>query len=366
MCVIVAQPKGTTLQDDRLSRLWDRNKDGGGFAYIDSDDQLQVVKSMDKDEYIHKFKSARGRNPESDFLLHMRIATHGSVNLDNVHPFRVDEHTVMAHNGIIKIESAKAKSWKPTEGQKLPKYGDDPWDRSDTRIFVEEMLPELPENWLDNPMLVQMVEDFIGGSKLMFVTTNPKLQQSLYILNAKMGTVVDQMWFSNTHGVHPPKVIQASGWKPSASAKKQAKQIGAGSGSKYTKKITATTFLPENLKKDMSSLKTERFLKAKRHAMGLYNDIEFFASLDSWICFDCESEVSDDRYDAGECKCYDLFCTNCSNLPMDCQCQGTDRKLVEFTSLEEIEAVCETSVTGGIDRFMSIQDLSSYDGWSDE
>ena len=62
-----------------------------------------------------------------DMLVHMRIATHGSVCLENNHPFHIDTQTVFAHNGIMPHEfHPPAKS-----------------DLSDTRYFNKVFLQSL-------------------------------------------------------------------------------------------------------------------------------------------------------------------------------------------------------------------------------
>lgn len=167
MCVIVHQPTGQHLDKDTASRLWGTNPDGGGFAFVDDNATLQVVKTMQFGQFWREFETARSSHRGRDFLLHMRIATHGSVDINNVHPFQVDEHTVMAHNGIIHGVADKLSKKDA---------------RSDTLYFVEEVLPRLPETWLDDEYLSDMVTEWIGWSKLMFLTTNPKLNRQVYRL----------------------------------------------------------------------------------------------------------------------------------------------------------------------------------------
>lgn len=167
MCVIVHQPVGKHLDKNTASKLWQTNSDGGGFAFIDDYGELQVHKTMQFGKFWGQFENARSTWTGRDFLLHMRIATHGKVDISNVHPFQVDEHTVMAHNGII---------------HGVTPFLDKEDPRSDTLYFVEEVLPRLPETWLDDPFLTDMVQDWVGWSKLMFLTTNPKLEQRVYRL----------------------------------------------------------------------------------------------------------------------------------------------------------------------------------------
>jgi glutamine amidotransferase len=316
MCVIVNQPIGTTLDRPRAERLWDRNSDGGGFSYIHDDGTIRTKKYMDFSPFWRDYCSAKAQfGAHSDFLLHMRIATHGSVSLDNVHPFDLDDHTVMAHNGVIGFAGAVDKKDK----------------RSDTRIFVEEFLPELPEHWLDNPYLVKMVEEAIGGSKLVFLTTNPGLRKETYILNAKQGTEVDGMWFSNAYGLNEPKPVQQMQWAASwehnvyrspegrwTPAQKHGHRLPLPNKPTETKKtegfkVSADLGYLEAIMDDMKQRRLTNLV--------IHHDLYYVRTTGKLICEGCLREADDDT---GLCECYEMACTYCMNFTVACtdECLG--------------------------------------------
>ena len=334
MCVIIAKPDTAELSEERARRLWSINSDGGGFSYIDNGNRIRIHKSMEFSEFWHKYSSMQGRFPDKFFLLHMRIATHGSVNVDNVHPFRVDEHTVMAHNGVIRcavsyLEAPIEVAYKGVDqkGKAFTRTAKkDPKDRSDTRIFVEEWLPQLPENWLDNPWLVTMVEEFIGASKLVFLTNNPALDKNVYFLNKSSGTTQDGMWFSNTHGVHetrlPTYTTTTTAYKSPYPQPRSKLPMSA---------VTATLLqLPPNIKPfPAGSKEQENSLDRARENKNFNDDILFID--DHWVCMDCATSVIDiTGPEYGECSCYDLFCLNCGALPMDCNCPPRTQNFAMF------------------------------------
>ncbi len=184
MCVIIHQPKGQYIDKETCRKQWLENPDGGGFAFIRDDGQIEVYKSMEWQSYWSEFEQARSANPSRDFLLHMRIATHGSVSIANVHPFASSDLTVMAHNGII---------------HGVPEYEND--DRTDTEVFISDVLPELPHGWQDRPYLVDMVEEWLGWSKLMFLSVDPELEHQVY----RMGDwdTRQGLHYSNLHAFFP-------------------------------------------------------------------------------------------------------------------------------------------------------------------
>ncbi len=116
-------------------------------------------------------------------MFHLRMATHGGVSLDNVHPFPVLEKAkgdpydlYFMHNGIIQI---------PT-----------PAGKSDTRVFAELYLQptlKLAPELLFEGAYQDMVESLIGTSKLLFLDSNGRV--------VRLGSWAekDGCYVSNTH-----------------------------------------------------------------------------------------------------------------------------------------------------------------------
>ena len=88
MCVIASLPRGKNVSNKDLDQMWKRNPDGGGIAWIE-DGKIQVYKTMKLKDFKQKFKEITSKYGDSDILIHMRIATHGSVCLENNHPFHI-------------------------------------------------------------------------------------------------------------------------------------------------------------------------------------------------------------------------------------------------------------------------------------
>jgi glutamine amidotransferase len=90
---------------------------------------------------------------------------------------------VVAHNGILRESAHPAKG--------------DP--RSDTRKFADEILPQQFKR-LDRPGVRYALEQWLGGNKLVILTTDPRYQCYAYILNESAGTWDDAtgLWHSNT------------------------------------------------------------------------------------------------------------------------------------------------------------------------
>ena len=178
MCIAIYKPADKEISDDVLKICYTNNKDGCGFAYINKDHKgikrIKIKKSMDFDVFLKQYKRAIEVNPESPFLIHFRIGTHGVRTNYNCHPFRIDDETVFIHNGVISGVGTDEK-------------------KSDTQLFNDVVLKRLPKGLLTHPTIKFLIEDFIGYSKLITLDING----SVNIYNEKKGEWVDGIWFSN-------------------------------------------------------------------------------------------------------------------------------------------------------------------------
>lgn len=183
MCMLSFYPPGSLVDKDQLAAGARKNRDGYGYAIVSGvgPDHICVGKSMNAHELIEEFiemvEYARRENPQAVALFHSRWGTGGTTNEYNCHPFYMgdgegglDELTVVAHNGVF---------FSPQRFSK-----DEP--RCDTRIFAEEILPEIP--MFDNPDVLPFWEDEIGkGNKVVVLTANPAYRRRAYMLNPTSG-----------------------------------------------------------------------------------------------------------------------------------------------------------------------------------
>jgi len=186
MCIIASVPAGKSIPAEHLSNMWDNNRHGGGIGYIDENNVVQIEKDMTKDGFMKKYEDISRKYGNRDMVVHFRIATAGSVCLDNTHPFRVNKQTVMAHNGI------------------LPDFFDPPKksDLSDTRFMIETLLSRLDMTALDDSWFCDMLDELINSdgypNKLVFLSNDKRLKKDSYIIGEKLGTWDNGIWYSNT------------------------------------------------------------------------------------------------------------------------------------------------------------------------
>ena len=204
MCLLILAKGGSTPSKKSLRIAAKANPDGFGFAIIGTDNRIHRFRSMDIEETITAFFEARKRFPKGHAIFHLRITTHGATNIDNCHPFVINDDVVMGHNGMLPIKEENG--------------------RSDTRIFAEDWLPEIGvKPLLDDPEGVQELEKFIGYSKLAFLNVGDELNKPFYIINEKLGHWKNGVWYSNysyeeplylPSNYKPYTGIYSSGWTP--------------------------------------------------------------------------------------------------------------------------------------------------------
>mgnify|MGYP003346971101 CR=1 FL=1 len=171
MCLlVVCEPNSTPKRED-LHNGACSNPHGFGFS-IDTGTEIITERSMSARKSIDRFLELREQYPNGYAMWHARFATHGSNTVDNCHPFTVgeDPSTYLGHNGVLPVLEYKGLDW------------------SDTRIFATDILPAMGGvSALDNPQLLNMIEDFTTGSKLCVLTVDPRAENQCYIIHEEKG-----------------------------------------------------------------------------------------------------------------------------------------------------------------------------------
>lgn len=180
MCIAILNTK-QTLSKKTLKNCWTANPDGAGFIFT-TFKKLVIFKEMNNfDTFYNEYQKQRNLHPKSNFVIHFRIATSGNIDLTNCHPFTVNENLAFIHNGMIDI---------------VPMYD----IVSDTWTFNEMILKGLQTDFLSNEYLTDMIANFIGYSKLVFLDT----KNVATIINEDLGQWDGDNWFSNSSYIDRP------------------------------------------------------------------------------------------------------------------------------------------------------------------
>ena len=177
MCLLVVQNKNARMLSNEMENADLANPDGIGYCFV-KDRKIMVRKFRKFDKFAIRYeKDISAYGGKSPFIIHFRYATHGeNIGTDNVHPFKVNNGLVFAHNGIISNVSENDQY-------------------SDTQMFNKEVLQKLPEKFLNDTITIKLLSGFTSGSKLAFLDS----KKNVSIINEKLGHWNDEntMWFSN-------------------------------------------------------------------------------------------------------------------------------------------------------------------------
>lgn len=361
MCILMYFSPSAMPIKAHLDVACENNPDGFGYAVM-TRDGIVTGHGMDPDRVIEEFLYVRGENPDDTAMFHARIATQGSVCLDNCHPFQVGYRPLkapgatevqgqmfLAHNGMLPV---------------YPGKGD---DRSDTKLFAEEIfMRRFPH--LDSVKTQKRIEAYLGTSKLVVMTNDPAYRQQAYIFNQKLGVWIDHegtgdIWYSNTsyktYRYSSGSYGAYTGWSWPTT-------VGAASKRRYTFDdyddaawMDSTTrlacaaceyaivycrcigtvkgvYLPYGQVKTPSA--------ATLFTTPVEEDDDPSAE---WTCVTCETVGSIN--DAGECRwCGTMYC--CDRPAIKCQCwdpaSGRLRSKSEIAAIERVSAEVKALTAG--------------------
>lgn len=187
MCIAIYKPKGTKKLDKEVfANCWKKNPDGFGCIY-QKDERAKIFKTLEEKEAEKFFEDIQNDWEVNDIVFHFRITTHWSTSIENCHPFNAYNWFFFVHNGVLRL--------------------DDPFgEKSDTKI-LSELLGDAGD-WIHDEKKVAELAKFCGTSKLIFLSHNERL-----IINEKLGTLDDWVWYSNTSYKAPPQ-LSLDEWKP--------------------------------------------------------------------------------------------------------------------------------------------------------
>ena len=178
MCILIHHPANTAFNDELLNDFYSYNPDGFGAMYVENG-SIVVIKTLGKPAEINTLyrDTLKGR----ECIIHYRMKTHGDIDLDNCHPYKVTDDLWMAHNGILSMGN-------PIDQRK-----------SDTWHFIEYILKPA---MLANPNIIldpdyqAYIEKMIGAAnKFAFLHSSGEI----VVLNYEAGVEHQGAWLSNTY-----------------------------------------------------------------------------------------------------------------------------------------------------------------------
>lgn len=175
MCIAILNKVGT-LPKEYIQNSWDNNYHGAGLAFSDGTRIVTYKTDTNADNFYKKYKKYRKQHPDVPFLIHFRISTHGTISIDNLHPFVINDNVALIHNGMVDLSDHKNTD-----------------NRSDTRFLCEEMLAKMPDGWQHSEGIHRLIEEVGGYSKFVLLD----IDHNYSIIGEDSGHWFEDNWYSN-------------------------------------------------------------------------------------------------------------------------------------------------------------------------
>jgi hypothetical protein len=197
MCLIIHKPAGFVFHETWLRDFYTRNRDGYGFMYSEGG-KLYIHKSLGD---VERFVAAFKLRMDKELLVHLRMRTHGDIDLENCHPYEtltpVEGGPLgavwMMHNGVL------------SHGNTADRTKSDTWHY--IRNTMQPLLRRDPMLLLE-PEFQRLVKADIGsGNKFTFMTS----RGDVVIINREAGSMYEQAWMSNSYAWNAPGRTAYSG-----------------------------------------------------------------------------------------------------------------------------------------------------------
>lgn len=189
MCLLICKPKGKGIPQDYLMDASIQNSDGFGVVWKEKS-KTYIERGLDMNELLLINEQL---HPYSA-MIHLRLATHGKVSIENCHPFEMlGGQFYLAHNGVIDIERPRpdlSDSWH------FAKLVVEPWLQKYPSLFGSRSLERILGPWLSH-------------SKIALFDSQTGAMQ---VLNKDLGTEMKGIWYSNVEFLWKPEIKEGHYW----------------------------------------------------------------------------------------------------------------------------------------------------------
>lgn len=192
MCLIayIKDKENPDFSDANFRTSWSKNPDGLGMMWT-AGDKVETFHSLDMEESLVKYNELKGK--VDHLSIHFRWGTSGTKNIENTHPFKIldlEEDGVdmyMMHNGVISV-------------RETDKTMCDTWHFANNYI---KPLIKKDFHLLFTPEMTDLIENKIGGSKLLFLYNSPKWCGT-HIIHENKGKWLNHkgVWLSNEYSIY--------------------------------------------------------------------------------------------------------------------------------------------------------------------
>ena len=174
-----------------LENVYQNNPDGLGIMFAKGG-KVKVFKTLPKTAAeARAFLESKLPKNDTHVAIHWRWRTHGAINIDQCHPYKVSETAWLMHNGVLHTGN------------------EDDDTKSDTWHFAKNYLAGLPDDTLHHDGFLKLIGDYIENNRFAILSADGRLS----VVNTDQGIEHDGVWFSNTYAWEPSLLIPEYGFR---------------------------------------------------------------------------------------------------------------------------------------------------------
>lgn len=202
MCLLIHKPAAVQFTEEELRDFYTRNSDGYGVMYAEGG-TLHYAKELGS---VEQWLSFYGKHAHREMCIHLRMRTHGDVDLENCHPYPVfgfpgsptaSTGLALMHNGILSTgNSADTK-------------------RSDTWHYIRDYLHVILKGepaFFRTRRFKDLIGKHIGGNNRFALMDG---EGHVTIINRDTGVEYKGAWLSNTYAWSALKFMPRPKYEPS-------------------------------------------------------------------------------------------------------------------------------------------------------
>jgi hypothetical protein len=182
MCLIVHQPKGSSVPLELLRSAAEYNPDGFGFMGFDTAGRTVVERSGEPG--FERARRLAEQHAGNDCVFHFRRRTRGSSHDENLHPFDVAPGLLMMHNGTasnVPIRHAgRSDTWHLVNDYLAPLLG------HRRKLIYDRAFRRILDSWLG------------PQNRVVFLDA---AEQRIELLHRAEGHDWHGLWLSNTRWI---------------------------------------------------------------------------------------------------------------------------------------------------------------------
>jgi predicted glutamine amidotransferase len=205
MCIAILQKLNSPqIKEQEFQKYGSDNPHGFGIMY-NHNEKLVIQKTLDLKYFWELYNQIYQKYSKTSLIgIHFRFSTGGKKDIENCHPFNVNENIGMMHNGVLSSINSDE-------------------NHSDTYNFNEQYCKPLGNDIFDYEGTLTLLKDLIVYSNKMIFFNN---KNKYLIINEDNGRWKNDIWYSfySSNNIYSSTNFEKNNYQPSTHNAKHSYQ----------------------------------------------------------------------------------------------------------------------------------------------